>query len=273
MRRVADFFGRLGRTTMIAVAAAIGVVILLAAGYFVVTSLQSRPTNAQVASAPVAGGGSGCPDADKHLEKNEVYQTHRGCTAKGDVEMSSSQSGPWTKLYDDKAETGLLVTCVQEPCWVTTPFGANVTPRTVDDLKAEELRVGCGSSCKEVIVKTWPLDGGSPLAPAPAPPVVRPPVVVTDQCDVSLPKGTKATVPAGCVVSGDVSVNGKVLFDSDQNTGLVVVMKAAAEVFAPYGASVTNADPNDVVNAVKATGCGLPNGCRVVHLVEWPSAP
>lgn len=171
-----------------------------------------------------------------------------GCIVKGDVEVNGQ------KLYDDDPTTGLLVSC-PHGCTITAPWGANVSPRTVDDLKSEMLSTGCDAGCTDVKVVTIDDSGSKPSS------------VI---CDVSLPKGTTATVPGGCVISGDVFVNGQAEFDSDQTTGLVVIVESPVEVFAPYGASVTNANPDDVVNAVKQTGCGLVDGCRIVNIVTVP---
>lgn len=200
--------------------------------------------------AKTADANGKCP-GDRELHAGETFQVPAGCNVKGDIVVNG------VKQFDDDPTTGLLVSC-PAGCTIKAPFGANVSPRTVDDLKAEMLASGCGSKCASV--KVVVIDGGA----------TKPQVTVTDRCDVSLPKGTKAIVPGGCVVSGDVAVNGKALYDSDQTTGLVVIVKSDVEVFAPFGASVTNADPQDVVNAVKQTGCGLPNGCRIVIVVTVP---
>ena len=224
------------------------------------TGATSSITIAQSNSAVSTTGGTQgpkCPgDKEVHADTNAVVTVEAGCNVKGDV--SVFENGSFVKEFDDEASTGLIVSCPQG-CQIKAPFGANISPRTVDDLKSEMLSSGCGSRCvsvKEVVI--------SDVQPS------KPQVIVTDLCDVSLPKGAKALVPGGCVVSGDVAVNGKALYDSDQTTGLVVIVKSPVEVFAPFGASVTNADPQDVVNAVKQTGCGLPNGCRVVNTVTVP---
>lgn len=197
-----------------------------------------------------------CP-GDREVKAGETVQVPPGCNVKGDVVVNG------VRQYDGDATTGLIVSC-PNGCTITAPFGANVTPRGIDDLRAEMLSSGCGSKCTSLRVVT--VDGG----------VSKPPVTVTNLCDVSLPKGAKALVPGGCVVSGDVefasSESGpfRALYDSDQTTGLVVVVRSDMWIRAPYGASVTNASVDDVVNAVKQTGCGLPNGCRVVNTVTVP---
>lgn len=197
-----------------------------------------------------------CP-GDHEVKVNETYDVPAGCNVKGDVSVADQQ------LYDDDPATGLIVSC-PHGCAITAPFGANVTPRTVDDLKTEMLSSGCGSKC--VSVKVVTIDGSTGSTA----------INVTGLCDVSLPKGSKALVPGGCIVSGDVEAASsenepfKALYDSDQTTGLVVVVKSDTWIRAPYGASVTNAAVDDVVNAVKQTGCGLPGGCRVVNTVTVP---
>lgn len=196
-----------------------------------------------------------CP-SDHVVNSGQTYQVPAGCNVKGDVEVNGKL------LYDDDPATGLILSC-PNGCTILAPWGANVSPRTVDDLKSEMLSTGCGSKCTDVKVIIIGGKTGTTLN-------------VTDLCDVSLPKGSKALVPGGCVVSGDVEVASsenepfKALYDSDQTTGLVVVVKSDTWIRAPYGASVTNAAVDDVVNAVKQTGCGLPNGCRVVNTVTVP---
>jgi len=189
-----------------------------------------------------------CP-GDHEVKAGETYDVPAGCNLKGDVVVNGVQQ------YDDDPATGLIVSC-PHGCTIMAPWGANVTPRAVDDLKTEMLSSGCGSECSDVKVVVIDDKGTN--------------VQVADLCDVSLPKGTTATVPGGCVISGDVEVNGEPLYDSAQDTGLVVIVESDVEVFAPYGASVTNADSQDVVDAVEQTGCGLPNGCRVVNTATVP---
>jgi hypothetical protein len=99
-------------------------------------------------------------------------------------------------------------------------------------------------------------------------------VPANTKCDVSLPKGAVAQVPFGCVVSGDVEIstskNGpwRALYDSDQETGLVVQVGVATWFKAPFGASVTDASADDTAAAQRQVGCGLPNGCRVVVIKD-----
>lgn len=226
------------------------------------TAYATATRTPQTSSTAVAPAGNTtamavCP-GDHVVQTGETYQVPAGCNVKGDVSVAGQQ------LYDDDPATGLIVSC-PNGCSIMAPFGANVTPRTVDDLKAEMLSSGCGSHCTDVKVVT--IDGSTGSKPA---------INVTDLCDVSLPKGSKALVPGGCIVSGDVEAASsenepfKALYDSDQTTGLVVVVKSDTWIRAPFGASVTNAAVDDVVNAVKQTGCGLPGGCRVVNTVTVP---
>ncbi len=226
--------------------------------YATATRTPSASSTAMATASATPGNTTAktCP-GDHVVDIGEIYQVPAGCNVKGDVEVNGQ------KLYDNDPATGLIVSC-PHGCTIIAPWGANVTPRKVDDLKAEMLSTGCGSKCNDV--KVVVINNKS----------TKPQVVVTDLCDVSLPKGSKALVPGGCVVSGDVeagsSENGpfKALYDSDQTTGLVVIVKSDTWIRAPYGASVTNAAVDDVVNAVKQTGCGLPNGCRVVNTVTVP---
>lgn len=232
--------------------------------------------------ADQASGGT-CPQ-DYEIEKNQEFDVPAGCNVKGDVAVWENNA--FVNKFDNDANTGLIVVC-PSGCKIKAPYGANVSPRTIDDLKKEMIEEsGCVSKCKDVKVVTIGdsgKDGGSntptPSATATKTPSATPtskprsmPIVVDVNCDVSLEPGRSASVPKGCLISGDVSVDGKALFDNDQHTGLIVVLNKDVTVIAPYGASVTRQGPNpeetieDVKSSMDQFGCGFPSsgGCSSV---------
>lgn len=233
------------------------------------TKAMTVPTRASAQSTTPPVETDKCVDHEMH--EGDTYNVRPDCLVKGDVEVSQSKDGPWIRQYDDDANTGTVVSC-PDGCWVHAPFGANVTPRSYDSVRDEMLSNGCDNGCESVNLVTWSDSGytDKTIAAEPTTPAA-PAVPAVDKCAMSIPNGQKVHVPAGCVVSGDVAVNGTVLYDSDQATGLVVVMNQDGDVFAPYGASVSSSDPNDVAAAVDATGCGLAGGCVSVPIVNWPN--
>ncbi len=79
--------------------------------------------------------------------------------------------------------------------------------------------------------------------------------------------GSTETVPANCVVSGDVKVNGTALYDNVEDTGLVVAIGSnPVEIYAEWGASIWPAGtvPQTAHDALVLTGCADALGCRVV---------
>ena len=65
---------------------------------------------------------------------------------------------------------------------------------------------------------------------------------------VSFSAGEVKNVPAGTIISGDIEVNGQVLYDNDENTALVVELPNSASVRAPWGASGTENVPSNVLD-------------------------
>lgn len=238
----------------------------------------------QNASAPPAPdknadqpqNGDKCVDHEMH--EGDVYYMNPDCHVKGDVEVSNSKNGPWEPLFDDVGSTGLIVTC-PEGCYVHVPDGnggANVSPRTVDDLEAEMLESGCENQagCTTVDKEIWPWSDDTSEAQAqPTEPVYNPPA--TDPCALSIPKkkdgedAVPVLVPANCRISGDVEVSDSgrdgpftPLYDSDQATGLVVSTTHEAWYRSPWGASASSASVEDLQASQMAVGCGLATGCE-----------
>lgn len=81
-----------------------------------------------------------------------------------------------------------------------------------------------------------------------------------DWCNARvIPAGATETVAAGCVVSGDVVVDGQALYDNSEFTGVVVLIEGeAAQVHAQWGASVWPAGTvlQTAHDALMLTGCG-----------------
>jgi hypothetical protein len=97
--------------------------------------------------------------------------------------------------------------------------------------------------------------------------------VQPDQPGRTLAFGEEWVVPAGWTCSGDIQVwsNGWVnLFDSDENTGLVVVFAKSAKIRAPWGAYC---DPDDGAELMRirleAAGCAEGKGCHEVIIKTW----
>ena len=212
---------------------------------------------------------------DKELHADDVAYMPDCLTAKGDVEVSNSNNGPWTRMYDDVGSTGVLLSC-PDGCWIRAPFGANLSPRSIDDLENEMRRTGCEDhrGCEKVERKTWPIED-KPVAdhtPAPTPAVSSPP---QDNCDdFSLDRDEVRLVPAGMIVDGDVdaavSADGPWVWttDSRQNSGAIIVAKTDIYIRAPYEASVycstTNID--SIIASKKSSGCAT--GCKEVHVKD-----
>ncbi len=93
----------------------------------------------------------------------------------------------------------------------------------------------------------------------------------------SLNPGEKRNINVNSVISGDVKINGQVLYDNDGKTGLVVLMEQAGEVEAPWGATVyENPDRavaenkmDQVAEEMTQKGCG--SSCKNVIKYFWPS--
>ena len=88
------------------------------------------------------------------------------------------------------------------------------------------------------------------------------------------------SLPAYTVVLGDVRINGTEMYDSDSNTGLVVILDESANVSADYGASYIETGSLDEArnlavsfrySMMTTAGCG--GVCGRVSILNWPEDP
>lgn len=154
-------------------------------------------------------------------------------------------------FYDNFGNTGLAVLLEQE-AEIEAEWGAMAVLN--DDMQSgeaelqksiEQLKInGCGSSCSEVAGFKWPSQ--------------QPKEKI-----VALSPGQSQTFEANSVVVGDVKVNGVPYYDSNENSGLVIVLLQEAEVGAEWGATVyrtgsigeARALQSSIADALKQLGC------------------
>lgn len=229
-------------------------------------SMDSQDAPSVDASEPVTD--TDCV-RDWEMEAGDVMLVPAGCQLKGDVNVGPSKDGPWTPLYDHDANTGLIVS-FSEATWVYAKWGANVTPREIDDLNNEMMESGCGlpKGCLEVIVVHWP---DKPADETMATPM---PTEEVTCVDYAMTKKEVYLVPAGCQLKGDVRVGQSkdgpwiTLHDSDANTGLIVSFSEPTWVYAEWGANVTPRTVDDLQQELMTSGCG--SKCNDVQVVHWP---
>lgn len=91
-----------------------------------------------------------------------------------------------------------------------------------------------------------------------------------------LPQGETKTLPANSVIEGDIIVNGQPLYDSNQNTGLIVETTTSISVTSPYGASYREFPDNTMAkqnvvsqenDMLKVKGCE--NTCTSVNVIVF----
>lgn len=245
---------------------------------------------AMVPAAPAAAQEDGL---DIHVEPGQEAWAPAGWYIKGDIKVWDAVAGIWINKYDDDPKTATVVQCTHD-CLIFAPWGANINgDRSWVSIYSELVTVGCDGGCTSVELEAWtPTDVLARQQPQAQPaqqqdccgschnqcceccqscpepqPVPQPQANV---CNFSIPVGATAYVPQGCIVAGDVAVNGIVLYDSDQTTGLVVIMKQAGNVHATWGASVSSSPVEQVEASMLAVGCGLPDGCHTVVTRTWP---
>ncbi len=99
--------------------------------------------------------------------------------------------------------------------------------------------------------------------------------------DHLMKKGDTYVLPRAGLVAGDVSADGVRLYDNNADTGLVVEAGKGTRIGAPFGADVTLLGNNptnpasqriegNIIEWMKASGCGQPTGCSEVDVVKWP---
>ena len=257
---------------LIASAAILAIMVLATSGGIEFHLFGSDHTAKADEATATSADPAKCVEHEVHA--NETYDVPAGCNVKGDVSVKD-KSGQYVVKFDTGTGselTGLIVSC-PKGCTIKAPYGANVTPDTVDTLKAAMLKDGCDKQqgCKKVDV--FVVEDG-PAAKAGTTPAASTTAAPVDKCDPSLGKGEKMLVPVGCVVSGDVSTGpsetGPWHFEGKgvNTDGTIVVVKTAPIwVFAPYGASVTGANPDDVKATMMQVGCGFSTGCKTVTVV------
>lgn len=231
---------------------------------------------------------NGATDLDL-VEKTSPVQIPAGATIKGAVLVGPSANGPWTPMYleNNDGTVGNVAHFLSDGWAWPKQWGGNASCTRTDTSVDQELMTngkGCGVGCADVRNvfyqngKVWewytahnnsPNSGNNTPSPSPAPantPVQSP---VLD-CGDNLAVSETRTVPAGCKITGDVVVNGQVLYDHDATTCLLVVLKQDAVVSAYYGASVHSQDDvDDLIHGMWSAGCG-DHGCRSVTKVEYP---
>lgn len=192
-----------------------------------------------------------CP-GDHHVQNGETYVVPAGCNVKGDVSANG------TKYYDDDPATGLIVSC-PNGCTIDAPWGANVTPRDVNDIEQELRNSGCEgqAGCADVRIVIIDDDkGGSDNSSN------------SVDCGGELGQGETRLIKAGCIIVGDVVVDGELQKPRGRSTntvGYVQLLDADTNVEAPWGAGVYESefwDVNVLVENTKKYGCDQGAGCK-----------
>ena len=116
-----------------------------------------------------------------------------------------------------------------------------------------------------------------------SPEVTSQPVVEPTRESIASPTLAQGSIPGGgislpayTVVSGDVRINGTEMYDSNSNTGLVVVLDKSANVSTDFGASYVETGSLDEArnlavsfrDSMMASGCE--GGCGLVSILNWP---
>lgn len=175
------------------------------------------------------------------------------------------------RLFDDIPTTG-QISVINEEATVTSPFGGFVISGGTEEemsqilgrVVMETLDNGCGNGCSEVDLIDWPA-GRRPRGIAPV------------ELDRLMRPGETLRVQAGSIVKGDVVVNGRRLFDNDENTGAITEINKDADVFAEFGANITfvGCDKPTVdrllgaaVEEMKLNGCVGDKGCDSVEVFK-----
>jgi hypothetical protein len=106
--------------------------------------------------------------------------------------------------------------------------------------------------------------------------VVAAPTAPPASSSFQLGKGEAKRIGAYAVVAGDVKINGSPLYASQQDAGRVVLLTEAADVEAPWGATVTTftdlaaAKAKQQAAADEMVRLGCAHGCLWVIQVQWP---
>lgn len=104
-----------------------------------------------VIANPDCGGGLGAFT----IPQGQVKLVKQGCQISGDVEIGTTEQGPFDRLYDDDANTGVVVTMLADG-YVYAPYGASVNTDSVETWKNNMMASGCLGHCLVVYELTWP---------------------------------------------------------------------------------------------------------------------
>lgn len=258
-----------------------------------------------------SGSTNTCPDPDRLIEgdpdwkgkaarnapsdPSKVVKTSLGCIIQGDVLISGSPDGPWSRTFDDDPKTGSITVCrFDTGCYVYSQWGTNIgSEKSVCELVAEAKQRGCEGGCREVAIYNFNPKGGlgkepdcsgAPTAPGLTPQAPKPTTTVVD-CGFELQPTEVRLVKAGCYITGDVEAyigpattvtpavptsredllhNWKPLHDSDQYSGAVIKITRDTWVMPIYGAGLHSPDLN--IDGLRASmilsGCHTGTGCR-----------
>lgn len=253
------------------------------------------PTSTATAeSADDSSGDIRCPSGDQEIpdprpdgppvKKLMEY----GCIAKADVEVAPEKDGEYEAANKGDG-TGNALECLQkEGCWILSRYGGNITEHDIDWVVNEQLTVGCDGGCDKV--HHWKFEDGTlthvktyesntaPAAKGGDPePTATPKANLEETNDTKcrgfgIREGETATVKAGCIISGDVYVDGVRLYGDEAEIGTVVVLGGSGtyEVYAKYGASVRGASLEDIIEDELHSGCGFDDGCDEIDVVHIP---
>lgn len=174
------------------------------------------------------------------LKPGESINVGPNDVVEGDVRFNGI---PW---YDDISTSG-LGTDVREDAIVTADFGATVLRVPSGQSKAPAITVagneldqtGCGNQqtgCVTVDQVQFPGTSQRVLHPPVATTVAPVPRQIGDPIPDMIRNEIRNITPF-TIISGDIKVNGRELFDNEQRTGLIVEFEQGAVVESPYGAS------------------------------------
>jgi hypothetical protein len=185
-----------------------------------------------------------------YFNAGEIKNVPAGTIISGDVEVNGQV------LYDNNENTALVVKLLNGGS-VRAPWGASGLeniPGNVLDQKAEEIAQQIRNTRPNTTVQIVGYDGQivNPGYRSNYPRTHETPVYPSNTVEngqaVSLSSGETKNVPAGTIISGDVEVNGQVLYDNNENTALVVKLLNGGSVRAPWGASGLENIPGNVLD-------------------------
>ena len=237
-------------------------------------TLVSEVPSTAVAPSNTTGTAAVCP-SDKEIkdprpDSGKPTIVDPGCIVKGDVEVGSSQSGPFAPAHTDD-EQGNLLEC-PEGCVIVADYGANVSNRTYASLETEQKATGCANNAGCTTVHHWCFSGGqlsevtnngtcassNTKAPSNG--------NVVSNCGDELSRNETRTFPAGCIIVGDIAINGQLQKPVGRNrndTGYVQQLTTQTTLTAPYGAAVYDSSwqVSELVQSTKLYGCDRDDGC------------